>query len=61
MLFKTSVSMFTLSDAFFYQGESEIKTFSIDKYVLPKFEVTVDAPSYMLVADSIIKVPIKAK
>ncbi|XP_067949550.1 CD109 antigen-like [Watersipora subatra] len=43
------------------QGEVEEKTISIAKYVLPKFEVTLDAPTYILVRDSQLMVTIKTK
>ncbi|KAH8281352.1 hypothetical protein KR054_000019 [Drosophila jambulina] len=43
-------------------GESrESKSFEVDKYVLPKFEVTIDTAKDVVVADEVIKATIRAK
>ncbi|KAI0220559.1 hypothetical protein LSAT2_027943 [Lamellibrachia satsuma] len=39
----------------------QTKTFTVAEYVLPKFEVTVDAPSYFYYMDSVLTINIGAK
>ncbi|XP_017020828.2 thioester-containing protein 1 allele S1 isoform X1 [Drosophila kikkawai] len=43
-------------------GENrESKSFEVDKYVLPKFEVTIDTAKDVVIADQVIKATIRAK
>ncbi|KAH8321205.1 hypothetical protein KR059_002242, partial [Drosophila kikkawai] len=43
-------------------GENrESKSFEVDKYVLPKFEVTIDTAKDVVIADEVIKATIRAK
>ncbi|XP_013382628.1 CD109 antigen-like isoform X1 [Lingula anatina] len=42
-------------------GQTEEKQFSVDEYVLPKFEVTVNLPSFMLTTDKQLKGSVSAK
>ncbi|KAH8255371.1 hypothetical protein KR038_001683, partial [Drosophila bunnanda] len=39
----------------------ESKSFEVDKYVLPKFEVTIDTAKDVVIADQVIKATIRAK
>ncbi|XP_017029366.1 thioester-containing protein 1 allele S3-like [Drosophila kikkawai] len=39
----------------------ETKTFEVDKYVLPKFEVIIDTAKDVLLADEVVKATIRAK
>ncbi|KAK3783692.1 hypothetical protein RRG08_025316 [Elysia crispata] len=41
-------------------GKEETKTFTVDDYVLPRFEVEVQLPSFALAYDQLLKIRVKA-